>query len=50
MIIATKIVLLVFCALFFLSALGAKEEKHSYFLLTGGTIAAVLLLLAMRLL
>lgn len=50
MIIAVKIVLLVFSALFYLMAMGAKEEKKAYSNLGAGIVTTVLLLVAMKIL
>ena len=37
MILATRIVLLVFCAFFLLTAVGAKTEKRGYMNIAGGS-------------
>lgn len=49
MILATRIVLLVVCALFFLATLGANTEQRGYMDMIGATVAAVLLLASFRL-
>lgn len=48
MILATRIVLLVVCALFFLATLSANTEQRGYLYLTAATAAAVLLLLSFK--
>lgn len=48
MILATRIVLLVVCALFFLSTLGANTEQRGYLNLIEAATAAVLLLASFR--
>lgn len=48
MILATRIVLLVVCALFFLATLSANTEQRGYLDLTAATVAAVLLLVSFK--
>ena len=48
MILATRIVLLVVCALFFLATLGANTEERGYLHLLGAAVAAVLLLASFK--
>lgn len=48
MILATRIVLLVFCAFFLLTAVGAKTEKRGYMNIAGAAITAILLLVSFR--
>lgn len=48
--LALEICMLIISVIFYISALGAKTEKQGYFYLTGGTVAAVLLLVALRIL
>ena len=48
MILATRIVLLVVSAFFFLATMGANTERRGYLDLTGAVAAAVLLLLSYR--
>lgn len=48
MITATRVILLVVCALFFLATLGANTEQRGYLDLTAATAAAVLLLVSFK--
>lgn len=48
MILATRIVLLVVCALLFLATLSANTEQRGYLDLTAATVAAVLLLVSFK--
>lgn len=50
MILATRIVLLVFCALFFVASIGANTEQRGYMNMTGAVATAVLLLLSFKIL
>ena len=50
MILATKICLLIMCCAFYLSALGAKTEKQTYISGGVGTVIAVILVIALKLL
>ncbi len=50
MIIATKIFFLIFAGLFFLGAVGEKEEKKAFMYVIAATINAVLLLVSIALL
>lgn len=48
--IAFEITMLILSMFFYLMALGTKTEQQGYLHIIGGTIAAVLLLIALRLL
>jgi len=48
MMLATRIVLLVVSAFFFLAAMSANTERRGYLDLTGAVAAAILLLLSYR--
>lgn len=48
MVLATRIVLLVVCVLFFLAARGANTEQRGYLDLTAATVAVVLLLVSFK--
>lgn len=48
--IAFEITMLALSIFFYLTALGAKTEKQGYLCITGGTIAATLLLVALKML
>lgn len=49
MILATRIVLLVFCAFYFVASIGSNTEQRGYMNLIGAAVAAVLLLASFRL-
>lgn len=48
MILAMRIVLLVFCAFFFMATIGSNTEQRGYLNLIGATVAAALLLVSFR--
>lgn len=48
--IAFEITMLILSIFFYLTALGTKTEQQGYLCITGGTVAAVLLLIALRIL
>jgi hypothetical protein len=50
MTIAFEITMLISSIFFYLMALGTKTEKQGYLCVTGGTVAAVLLLVALKML
>lgn len=48
--IAFEITMLILSIFFYLTALGTKIEQQGYLCITGGTVVAVLLLTALRIL
>lgn len=48
--LALEICMLIVSVIFYITALGSKTDKQGYFYLAGGTITAVLLLVALSLL